>query len=269
MSMDISKPIQVPAIEIRQAASIAEMEACVNLQQWVWQYPDKDVIPRRMFVVARSVGGQVLGAWAGDKLAGYALAIPGIRKGRHYLHSHMLAVMPEYRNRGIGVKLKLAQRDDALARGIDLIEWTFDPLQTKNAFLNIEKLGAIARRYSVNFYGESTSPLHARLPTDRLHAEWWVGSERVRRVVEGNGLPDIPTIETIAVTEPEPHAGGTLQAASTAALESLLRLRQQFSSAFARQLAVLRFENTRSGHAQYLLGAYEGGIELTDRRGLS
>ncbi len=134
-----------------------------------------------MFVVARAVGGQIFGAWDGEQLAGYALAIPGVRDGRPYLHSHMLAVSPEYRNRGIGMQLKLAQREDALARGIDLMEWTFDPLQMKNAYFNIEKLGAIVRRYTPDFYGPSTSPLHGSLPTDRLHAEWWLKSKRVNR----------------------------------------------------------------------------------------
>ena len=158
------------SIVIEKVDSFEGMDACVHLQQSVWQFGDIDVIPRRLFVVARAVGGQILGAWAGNNLVGFALAIPGIRNGQSYLHSHMLAVSPEYRNRGIGRLLKLAQRQDALTRGIDLIEWTFDPLQVKNAFFNIEKLGAIVRRYSPDFYGTSTSPIHGSLPTDRLHA---------------------------------------------------------------------------------------------------
>src|SRR5487761_1143727 len=112
------------SIEIRKIDSFEEMDACVNLQQSVWQFPDLDLIPRRMFVVARAVGGQIFGAWDGPQLAGYALAIPGMRNGQSYLHSHMLAVSSQYRNRGIGAQLKFAQRENALARGIDLIEWT-------------------------------------------------------------------------------------------------------------------------------------------------
>ena len=136
----------VENVEIRKIVSIPEMEACVQLQQSVWQFRDLDIVPRRMFAVANAVGGQVLGAWTSDRLIGYALAIPGLRDGRPYFHSHMLAVAPEYRNRGIGKMLKLAQREDALARGIELIEWTFDPLEIKNAFFNVEKLGAIFPR---------------------------------------------------------------------------------------------------------------------------
>ncbi len=133
-------------IEVRKIVSIPDMEACVQLQQAVWQFRDLDIVPRRMFAVANAIGGQVLGAWAGEQLIGYALAIPGLRDGRPYFHSHMLAVAPEFRNRGVGKMLKLAQREDALVRGIELIEWTFDPLEIKNAFFNVEKLGAIVRR---------------------------------------------------------------------------------------------------------------------------
>ena len=97
----------------------------------------------------------------------------------------MLGVLPEYRNAQIGRRLKLRQREDALARGIALIEWTFDPLELKNAFLNIEKLGAIVRRYKENQYGTTTSPLHGGLPTDRCIAEWWIDSPRVRAVLSG------------------------------------------------------------------------------------
>jgi len=117
------------------------------------------------------------------ELVGFALAIPGLRNGHRYLHSQMLAVRQAYRNGGLGRRMKLYQRDDALARGIELMEWTFDPLEIKNAYLNIEKLGAIARRYNVNQYGITSSPLQGGLPTDRLIAEWWMKSKRVEAVL--------------------------------------------------------------------------------------
>ena len=186
----VNKPAE--KIEVRKIVSIPEMEACVQLQQSVWQFRDLDIVPRRMFAVANAVGGQVLGAWDGEKLIGYALAIPGLREGRPYFHSHMLAVAPEYRNRGMGKMLKIAQREDALARGIELIEWTFDPMEIKNAYFNIEKLGAIVRRYTPDFYGASTSPLHGNLPTDRLHAEWWLRTARVRALIAGKSFRIIP-----------------------------------------------------------------------------
>jgi predicted GNAT superfamily acetyltransferase len=241
-------------IEVRKIVSIPDMEACVQLQQSVWQFRDLDIIPRRMFAVANAVGGQVMGAWAADKLIGYALAIPGFRDGQPYFHSHMLAVAQVYRNRGVGKMLKLAQREDALARGIELIEWTFDPLQVKNAFFNIEKLGAIVRRYTPDFYGASTSPLHGNLPTDRLHAEWWLRTARVQALIAGENLPKYSINETITVTYSPAVSGGTLHPLPSLALESLLKLRHEFTTAFAAGLTVLRFQNLSDESACYQLG---------------
>jgi len=138
-----------------------------------------------MFVVAEKVGGQVMGAFAGGQMIGFALSVPGTRSGHVYLHSHMLAVAKEHRNGGLGRRLKLLQREDALARGIELIEWTFDPLEIKNAYLNIEKLGAIARRYNINQYGITSSPLQGGLPSDRLIAV--VAEIQARGKFAGNG----------------------------------------------------------------------------------
>src|SRR5204863_4468964 len=125
------------------------------------------------------------GAFSGEAMVGFAMSLPGYRDGQAYLHSHMLAVLPEYRNSGVGRNLKLAQREDALERGFERMEWTFDPLEIKNAHLNIARLGAIVRRYMPDFYGPSTSPLQGNLPTDRLVAEWWLRSELVGRVLSG------------------------------------------------------------------------------------
>src|SRR5882724_573529 len=169
---------------IRACHGIGELEACVALQKEVWNFDDVDLIPLRLFVVATKIGGQVLGAFDGNDLVGFAMSIPGTRGGNPYLHSHMLAVRETFRNIGLGKKLKFAQRDDALQRGIRLIEWTFDPLEVKNAWLNIERLGAVARRYNPNQYGMSSSPLQGGLPTDRLVAEWWLNSKRVLSIVD-------------------------------------------------------------------------------------
>lgn len=249
-------PVQ-DATTIRQLETTEEIDDCVHLQQSVWQYRDLDVIPRRVFAVAKAIGGQTFGAWDGDRLVGYALAIPGVRDGKSYLHSHMLAVSPEYRNRGIGLRLKFAQREDALQRGIHLIEWTFDPMQTKNAYLNIEKLGAIVRRYTPDFYGISTSPLHGSLPTDRLHAEWWLNSQRVRDRVAGKQLPDYSVKNTIEVTNLKCTANGEIAESRQIALESLLRVRAQFQAAFVSGLAALRFQTAPDGSGSYLLGFWD------------
>jgi len=248
------------SIDIRKIDSFDDMHACVDLQQSVWQFPDLDVVPRRMFVVARAVGGQIFGAWDGARLAGYALAIPGVREGRPYLHSHMLAVTPEYRNRGLGARLKWAQREEALSRGIELIEWTFDPLQTKNAYLNIQKLGAIVRRYTPDFYGPSASPVHGAgaLPTDRMHAEWWLTSQRVETLAAGKPLPEYAIQDTVSVTESAAAPQGTAGPSPASTLELLLSVRRGLLGAFSKNLAVLRFEDERAGEARYLLGRWPG-----------
>jgi predicted GNAT superfamily acetyltransferase len=183
-------------IVIRPCRGFEELQACVDLQIEVWGYCEGDVIPRRMFLVAQKIGGQAIGAFdtelpgappQGDaaSMVGFSFSLPGTKANESgeaaesYLHSHMLAVKEGYRDRSIGRRLKLAQREDALARGIRRIEWTFDPLEIKNSFLNIHKLGAIVRRYEENFYGVSSSRLQGGLQTDRLVAEWWIDPQTI------------------------------------------------------------------------------------------
>src|ERR1043166_8296748 len=156
------------AITIRDCATLDEFRQCVALQRTVWGWEDEDLIPTRFFAVARKIEGQVIGAFdASDRLVGFCLALPALHDSSIYLHSHMLAVLPEYRRSGLGRRMKLEQRRQALARGIKLIEWTFDPLEWKNAVFNLNRLGAIARRYVPNQYGVSSRPLPRGLPPDR------------------------------------------------------------------------------------------------------
>ena len=169
---------------IRELSTEQELREALALQKTIWGWADIDLIPFRMFVVATKIGGQVLGAFAEGRMVAFCLAIPGLKPdGKPYLHSHMLGVLPEYRNAGLGRSLKIRQKDDALARGLDLIEWTFDPLELKNAHFNMERLGAIVRRYARNQYGMSTSPLHGGRPTDRCVAEWWIRKPRAKAEV--------------------------------------------------------------------------------------
>jgi len=181
---------QTADIAVRHCHGLEEFNLCYELQRAVWGKTELDV-PLPLFVVAAETGGQVLGAFDGDNIVGFTLAIAGFRDARVFLHSHMTAVLENYRDRGIGRRLKLFQRDDALKRGIHLVEWTFDPLEVKNAYLNFMRLGAIARRYLPNCYGVTTSPLHGGMPTDRLIAEWWLDSPRVNHLLSGNA-PEIP-----------------------------------------------------------------------------
>src|SRR5436190_19859536 len=179
------------AATIRKCEGLGEMQACFALQKEVWGFSDAELMPVRVFVIANKIGGQVIGAFDGEELVGFALALPGHRNGHSYLHSQMLAVRQQHRNGGLGRRLKLYQREDAIARGFELMEWTFDPLEIKNAYLNIEKLGAIARRYNMNQYGVSSSALQGGLPTDRLVAEWWLSSRRVVGLLEHGKRPQI------------------------------------------------------------------------------
>ncbi|HEX4019663.1 MAG TPA: GNAT family N-acetyltransferase [Acidobacteriaceae bacterium] len=247
-------PVTNTSILIRALTRPEEFDACVGLQQVVWKYRDIDVIPRRIFVVARSIGGQVIGAYDGDRLIGFAMALPGIRNGHPYLHSQALAVEPHYRNRGIGAQLKWAQRDDALARGIDLIEWTFDPLAIKNANLNIEKLGAVIRRYTPDFYGVSSSPLHGSLPTDRLHAEWWLRSGRVERIHQTLPLPEYSISVTINVTDINKNSSDV---AGVNAASVQRNARSEFIQAFSQKLTVLRLQMNPDGSGSYKLGDWD------------
>jgi predicted GNAT superfamily acetyltransferase len=155
-------------IVVRAATDSSEFGVCVGLQRAIWGYAEIDTVPDQMFVVAKKTGGQVLLAFDGDTAVGFALAFVALKNSGAYLHSHMVGVLAEYRDRGVGRLLKLAQREDALAREIELIEWTFDPLQLKNARFNIARLGAIVRHYLPNLYGRTTSPLQDCRPTD-----WW------------------------------------------------------------------------------------------------
>jgi predicted GNAT superfamily acetyltransferase len=163
---------------IRPILDLKELQKCVELQREAWGLADIEVIPVRMLVTQNRVGGLVLGAFENDQFVGFLNAMPGVRDGMPYWYSQMLAVRNPHRNRGIGSDLKLAQRDHARQRGIHLIEWTFDPLESKNAYLNIAKLGVIARRYYVNLYGATASELQKGLESDRLIAEWWIDKPR-------------------------------------------------------------------------------------------
>ncbi len=162
------------AVTLRNCTELDEYRACVALQKEVWGFADNELVPVRIFSLAPKIGGQVIGAWDSGTLVGFAFSIPGTRNGRSYLHSHMLGVKSDYRNTGLGRRIKLFQRQDAIAQGYQLMEWTFDPLEIKNSYFNLERLGAIARRYNINQYGITSSPLQGFLPTDRLVAEWWL-----------------------------------------------------------------------------------------------
>jgi predicted GNAT superfamily acetyltransferase len=242
--------------EIRECGSLDELRACVSLQKEVWEFSDAELVPLRMLVVAQKIGGQVVGAFLEGELAAFALAIPGIRAGHPYLHSQMLAVGKKYRDAGLGRGIKWLQRENALQGGIELIEWTFDPLEIKNAYLNIEKLGAIARRYSVNQYGITSSPLQGGMPSDRLIAEWWLKSKRVRDLLATGNLASYETKKAILVPA-EIYQWKADAATRDRAREVQDTNRAVFLEAFKDRLSVLGFERDAEGNGTFLLSSWD------------
>lgn len=252
-------------IRIESLTSLEHLQRCVDLQVAVWGYSDGDVIPRRVFLVAQRIGGQVLGAFDGEEMVGFAMGLPGYKDGAAYLHSHMLAVLPEYRNAGLGRRLKLAQREDAIARGFDLMEWTFDPLEIKNAHLNLHRLGAISRRYQPDFYGASSSPLQGGLPTDRLYAEWWLRSERVCRRLDAVGGEIAADVVQERVEVPaDIYAWKADPQRRPQALALQTQVREGLQVAFGRGLAAIGYERDANGNGTYLLGLAAGLPERVD-----
>ena len=173
-------------VTFKQLRTLKELEPCERLQKAVWKFNKEDIIPSRFMRILCKHGGFAMGAFDGEMMIGFLFGVPAIHYGRPSQHSHMMAVLPEYRDYNVGFRLKIAQREEALSRNIDLITWAFDPLQSRNAHLNINKLGVIACSYDVNLYGEETSSkLHSGLGTDRLLAEWWLASDKVKTIIDG------------------------------------------------------------------------------------
>lgn len=223
--------------EIRELSGIADLLPLEELQIDVWHCHDREVLPALHMVAAREVGAIILGAFDDGRLVGFVYGYPGFEGEHRIIHSDMLAVREEYRGRGLGVALKMAQREAALARGIDRITWTFDPLQIRNAYVNFVKLGVTADRYLPNFYGTTSSPLH-RLGTDRLWVRW-ILKDRPRQ----------PRTEmTIDVPREPTEKDGD-------------RVRHAFLDAFAKGYVATGFERTEKG-GRYLLTRMGSGLEI-------
>lgn len=211
-------------MEIRPFETLEEFEACVELQEQVWGAGFSERVPLAILKVSRRLGGVAAGAWDDDgRLAGFVFGMTGLQDGRPVHWSDMLAVSPDHRNAGLGTRLKAYQRDVLLDRGVTRVYWTFDPLVARNAHLNFSKLGIVAREYQENMYGETDSPLHRGIGTDRFVALWQIDSERVRRRMEegvrGPALdavdapPVFPVVDEGGVPvpaseEPEIRSGG-------------------------------------------------------------
>ena len=241
---------------LRNCTELDEFTACVALQQEVWGFSDAELVPLRIFSLAPKIGGQVVAAWEGEILIGYAMALPGSRNGHPYLHSHMVAVKESHRNTGIGRRIKLFQREDAIAKGYELMEWTFDPLEIKNSYFNLERLGAIARRYNVNQYGITNSPLQGLLPTDRLVAEWWLKSKRVATLLLTGQHPSIREEARVDVPA-EIYAWKADPAMRSKAAQTQLRNRELLQAAFSGGLSCLGYLRDADGDGCFQLGRWD------------
>ena len=246
----------VARIQVRKCHTLDEMSACVALQKEIWNFSDAELMPLRLFVVAEKIGGQIIGGFDQGKLVGFALSLPGTRGGHSYLHSQMLAVNGPYRDSGLGRQIKLFQREDALAGGFELIEWTFDPLEIKNAYFNIARLGAIARRYHVNQYGVTSSPLQGGLPSDRLVAEWWLKSTRVESLLGSSSMPRFETLRTISVPA-QIYEWKASEATRERAREVQECNRRDFLQAFSDGLTILGYERDAARNGKFLLGRWD------------
>lgn len=229
-------------IKIQPLTDLEHMDEAVELQRTIWGYRDLDMESRALLVISSRFIGQLLGAFDETRLIGVALAFFATSGSEVRLHSHRVGVLDEYQNHGIGRMLKLAQREDALHRGIKVIQWTFDPLQERNAYFNLEKLGGIARHYIPNLYGITSSPLHGGLPTDRFLIEWDLESPRVLQIL--GGRKPTPSAEAVRIALPDFSAGKDPE------LQNQLRNRvvEKLNSGYA----VTGFEKS-SGRAFYLL----------------
>src|SRR5215468_7435670 len=236
-------------IAVRPLHTLDEFRRCVQIAREVWGDSDLDTEPYVTLVIADHTGGQVLGAFDGHLMVGFTKAYVGLRGQKPYLHSHMTGVLPSHRDRRVGRYLKLFQREDALRRGIRLVEWTFDPLEAKNAHFNINRLGAICRRYIANFYGITTSPLHRGLPTDRLPVP---AASRSAVSVGGHS-------EAVAQDEFVRALPSSLQATTASGTTPLIeiqsRIRGEFIDWFSKGYAVLGVRSTVSG-VDYCLAPY-------------
>lgn len=273
------------------------MRAIEELQKEVWGIPDLEVVPATQLVAAQAAGGVLLGAFDGETLAGFAYGFPGFEHGQATHHSHMLAVKPAYRNADLGRKLKLAQRERVLAQSIDTMTWTFDPLQSLNAHFNFAKLGAVANRYLVNFYGtEARSFLHQN-GTDRLWVTWKLASRRVSERIgqmnfdrkpentassvetaseqitplvqigdddfpQSNNLNEKLTSELILIEIPA-NIGDLECRNSAAAIQWRETTQRAFTEAFAAGYAVTDFYRRMRGERQ--MGAYLLGSSVENR----
>lgn len=244
-----------PEIEIRECRTVEELQGCVDLQRDVFASPDIENSPVRHFIVTNHAGGFTLGAFADGKMIGFVLSVPAFAGEKRYFYSHMAAVLPEFQSCGIGARLKWAQRERALQENINYIKWTFQPVQARNAFFNIERLGAVIQTYMPNFYGADYSTTAEQnnvvgLESDRLYAEWFLDSPKVVALSKGeNFLENEEAAEKIEIPN---DWNNLVKTNPNKAIAEQNRIKKEFQKAFSENLIVKNFERNET-NPKYLL----------------
>jgi len=242
-------------INIRRCETLDELDACVKLQKEVFALPDLEVSPRRHLVVTISAGGFILGAFAAEKLIGFVLSVPGFLRDERFFYSHMTAVAADFQSLGVGAKLKWAQREQALNENVKFIKWTFQPFQARNAFFNLEKLGAVIKSYAPNFYGTdySTAPEQKGkigLDSDRLFAEWHLNDEKV--VAFSKGEEFIEKADVAATIEISNDWNDLVKHNPEKAVIEQQRVKEEFQKAIGENLICRSFHRDNE-KPKYLL----------------
>lgn len=245
-------------IEVRECATIEEFDACVSLQREAFGLPDIEISPRRHLIVSRQAGGWTLGAFADHKMIGFVHHLAAVRGTDEIIgYSHMMAVARAYQNRGVGARLKWAQRERALAEGRSFIKWTWDPMLARNAHFNLNRLGVLVRSYAVNFYGTDYGTWPASktgetpgIDSDRLFAEWNIGSARVAEFAGGRDSK--PAAAPVAEIEIPANWHALVETDAVTARREQLRVRAEFAKAFAAGLICAGFQRD-TARPRYLL----------------
>ncbi len=246
---------QIPEIEFRECTTVTELAECVQLQRDVFKLPEIEISPVRHFIVTKNAGGFTIGAFAEKKLVGFVLSVPAVLNGEPAFYSHMTAVADDFQSFGIGARLKWSQRKSSLERDIKFIKWTFQPVMARNAFFNLEKLGAIVRHYEPNFYGTDYSTSHEQagqlgLESDRLFAEWRLESEKVEALAEGEKFEEKKKV--VRKIEIPNDWNSLVKNDPKKAIKEQDRIKEEFQTAFSEGLICRGFERDDE-NPKYLL----------------
>ena len=240
-------------ITIRECTTIEEFDSCINLQREAFGLPDLEISPRRHLIVSRQAGGWTLGAFDGDRMVGFVHSLAAVRPNNEiYTYSHMMGVARDYQNKGVGARLKWAQRARAMSEGRDFIKWTWDPMQSRNAHFNLNRLGVTVHIYAANFYGidYDLPGEHTGVPSDRLFASWNLNSPRVSAL--SIGVPDTLKAQPAKKISIPSEWSAVLRRDAQAAIDMQARVRSEFQNAFDEQLVCAGLER-EIDESRYLL----------------